>query len=375
MKETRRLQPDSWVIAGGRPNAPGSPLNTPLISASNFLHGGEQCYSREDGTETVRALESVVGGMEGGHGIAFSSGMAAAAAVLHTLGSGSEIALPHDCYHGVVSLVMEGEAKGLWTARRLDLADTKAWELAVTECDLVWIESPSNPLLVVADLPAICDPSHGRKAGALVCVDSTFATPLLQRPLAVGADVVMHSVTKYLGGHSDLLGGMLITATEDLRDQLMHTRTLTGAVPGALETFLALRGVRTVALRLEKSQTNAGALAQLLIAHHQVSAVRYPGLAAHPSHEVAARVLDGFGSMISFEVKGSGERADRLCAALRLVRHATSLGGVESTIERRSTIEGQGHLPPTLLRLSVGCENLKDLWDDLEQALSATATS
>ncbi|MDX1578410.1 MAG: PLP-dependent transferase [Gemmatimonadota bacterium] len=361
----------SWVVAGGRDEAPGSPLNVPPVTASNFVLGGDFVYAREEGTATVLALEELVGGMEGGKALAFASGMAAAAAVFDRLPAGSAVAIPADCYQGVARLASAGSERGRWTVRRIALADTAGWLDAMESCDLVWLESPSNPLLAVADLPAIC--AAPRRAGNIVVVDNTFATPFHQRPLSFGADVAMHSVTKFIGGHSDLLAGVLVMRDETLRAGLHETRTLTGAVPGALESFLALRGARTMALRLERAGSTAGLLAERLARRPDVETVRYPGLASHPTHDVAARVLDGFGSILSFDVEGGGTRADALCRGMRLIRNATSLGGVDTTIERRAVHEGQEHLPPGLLRLSVGCEDPDDLWADLSAGLDATA--
>ena len=360
---------DSWVVAGARPHGAGAPLNTPAMMASTFRHGGEFEYSRDSGTETIVALEELVGGMERGHGIAFASGMAAVAAVFDTLPTGAHVVLPDDCYQGVAGLAADGAARGRWTHERLPVVDTDRWVRALGEADLVWLESPSNPLLSVADLRAIC--AGPRKPGNIVAVDNTFATPVNQRPLELGADVAMHSVTKFIGGHSDLLAGVLVVADESLANRLRRSRVLTGAIPGALEAYLAVRGARTLTLRLAKAQATALALADRLVASPHVATVRYPGLASDPNHDVASRVLDGFGAMVSFDVVGSADDADRVCRRLRLITNATSLGGVESTIERRAAIPGQEHLPPTLLRLSVGCEDVDDLWADLERAFES----
>jgi cystathionine gamma-synthase len=359
---------DSWVVAGGRPDVAGAPLNEPIVPASTYVRGGEFTYSRDEGTPSVAALEALIGGMEGGSAVSFSSGMAAVAAVFDTLEVGSRIVIPDDCYQGVAGLAADGVERGRWTVARVALADTAGWVDAVGSADLIWLESPSNPLLGVADLAAIC--SAPRRTGNLIAVDNTFATPFNQRPLEFGADVSMHSVTKFIGGHSDLLAGALVVDDPELEAVLRRSRVLTGALPGALEAYLALRGARTMAVRLERSQTTAGVLAERLAAHAAVSVIRYPGLAADPNHEVASRVLDGYGAMISFDVSGTADDADAALARLRLITHATSLGGVESTIERRAIIPGQEHLPQTLLRLSVGCESVNDLWNDLDQALS-----
>ena len=304
--------------------------------------------------------------------VAFASGMAAAAAVFDLLPAGSVVVLPDDCYQGVAGLAADGAAKGRWSVRRVAVDDTAGWVRACGEADLLWLESPSNPLLAVADLPAIC--AAPRKPGAIVAVDNTFATPLNQRPLDLGATVSMQSATKFIGGHSDLLAGLATTRDEGVWHALRQSRELHGATPGTLEAFLAVRGARTLAVRLERAQRTAMLLAERLAAHPGVERVRYPGLRSHPTHEIAARVLGGFGTIISFDVRGDAEAADAVCRAVRLVRHATSLGAVESTMERRAAIPGQQHLPPSLLRLSVGIEDAEDLWADLDRAISSPAS-
>jgi cystathionine gamma-synthase len=233
--------------------------------------------------------------------------------------------------------------------------------------DLIWLESPSNPLLTIADLDKIC--ATPRKHGSILGVDNTFATPLNQRPLAFGADVAVQSVTKFIGGHSDLLCGVVTVRDAKLLAALRQSRELTGATPGTLEAFLAVRGARTLALRLERAQHNAMILAERLASHPDVTLTRYPGLPSHPTHDAARRQLKGFGTIISFDVRGDVSAADAVCRSLELIQHATSLGSVESTIERRASVPGQEHLPPTLLRLSVGIENVEDLWSDLDRAL------
>ena len=364
------IQLASWLVSAGRSSESGAPLNVPLVPASNFILGTERAYSRNDGTPTWEALEELVGGLEAGMALAFASGMAAIASVFDQLPTGAHIILPDDCYQGVAGLVEAGVSKRRWTVQRLALEDTPAWVQACAYADLIWLESPSNPLLTVADLPAIC--SAPRKAGAILAVDNTFATPLNQQPLNDGADVSIQSVTKFIGGHSDLLGGIATTRDPALYQALRRSRQLTGATVGTLEAFLAVRGARTLALRLHKAQANAMELAQRLEQHPQVMRVRYPGLASHPTHAVAQRVLKGFGSIISFDVRGTAQAADSVCQRLQLIRHATSLGAVESTIERRAAIHGQEHLPPSLLRFSVGIEDVDDLWHDLDVVLRAS---
>ena len=370
------LHPETAVICAGRPgHAAGGPLNVPVVLASNFQAGitaapgtGEdsRAYSRTDATPTWEALETAVGQVEGGHAVAFSSGMAAIAAVLDLLPAGSRIVAPKDCYFGVGELLADAQQHGRWAVDRVDLTDNATVQAAVAGAGLLWLETPSNPLLEVADLPALC--AAGRRAGAIVGVDNTFATPLLQQPLALGADLVVHSATKFIGGHSDLLSGITIARDQALAQRLRHRRGLTGATPGALEAFLALRGLRTLALRLDRGQRNAGELARRLDEHPAVSRVRYPGLPGDPGHRTAAAQMTGFGAVLAFEVTDA-PTADRLCDAVHVIVHATSLGGVESTIERRSKLPGQEHVPPGLLRLSVGCEHIHDLWNDLNSAL------
>ncbi|MBT8060305.1 MAG: PLP-dependent transferase [Gammaproteobacteria bacterium] len=360
-------KPASWLVSAGRPETPGAPMNVPPSTASNFDLGGSRVYTRDSGTPGWEALEQLVGGLEGGEAVAFASGMAAAAAVFEQLETGCLVALPNDCYHGVAELARRGELVGRWRLLRLAVDDTGGWIDAAAHADLLWLESPSNPLLTVADLVGIC--AAPRKAGGLLAVDNTFATPLNQRPLERGADISMHSATKFIGGHSDLLAGIACTRDPGLLERLRAARAIGGAVPGSLESFLAVRGLRTLAVRLDRAQENAARLAAWLEQHPAVETVRYPGLATDAGHELARAQLDGFGSMISFDLKGGAGAADAACRRVRLIRHATSLGSVESSMERRAAVPGQGHLPPGLLRLSVGIEAADDLEADLAQAI------
>jgi cystathionine gamma-synthase len=335
-------------------------LNVPPVFASSFRGGGAHEYSRNDGTPTWNALEQAVGRLEGGQATAYASGMGAAAAILATLPATARVVVPSDSYTAVRDLVV---ARGL-RLDLVDITDTDATLAAATGADLLWLESPTNPMMDVADLPALC-----AGAGTRVVVDNTFATPLLQQPLALGADVVMHSGSKYIGGHADLLIGLTVTADAELAAELRRHRMLGGATPGGMEAFLATRGLRTLALRVRQAQDNAGELAVRLADHPAVTRVRYPGLASDPGHGRAATQMSGFGAMLSFEVAGGAAAADAVCAAVRVVNAATSLGGVESTIERRAKLVGQEHVPASLLRLSVGCEHVEDLWEDLDAAL------
>lgn len=376
------LRARTRAVAAGRPRGAGEPLNAPLVPASNFAYddggpstgtGTARAYSREDGTPTWEALEEVLGALEGADGercVTFASGMAAIAAVFELLPTGAHVALPDDCYQGVSALAREGEAKGRWTVERIGVDDTAAWLTAVEKGHVVWLESPSNPLLVLSDLRRIG--AAARERGALLVVDNTFATPIAQRPLEAGADLVVHSATKFIGGHSDLLCGAVVARDHERARAIRRGRGLTGATPGSLEAFLALRGARTLALRVERSTENAHELARRLETHAAVEHVRYPGLASHPQHALAAAQLDGFGAMLSFDVRGGARAATVLCARVQLLHHATSLGGVESTLERRAALAGQEQLPGGLIRLSVGIEDVEDLWSDLAAALDAS---
>ncbi|MEP7045419.1 MAG: aminotransferase class I/II-fold pyridoxal phosphate-dependent enzyme [Ilumatobacteraceae bacterium] len=348
MPDPRPLSPATIAVIAGRPSAPGDPLNQPIVLASNFRGGGE--YTRTHGTETWAALESAVGALEGGRAIAFSSGMAAASAIVYALAP-KVVVVPTFSYLGVRSLLAEYQVQGHVELRPVDITDTAAIAAAAVGSDVVWVETPTNPTLDVADLPAIAAAS--RAAGAQMVVDSTFATPLLQRPLEHGAAIVLHSGTKFIGGHSDLLIGLCVTTDDTVYERLVQARTLQGATPGALEAFLALRGLRTMPIRLAAMQRNAEVLVDRLRAHEAVVEVRYPGR----------------GAMVSFVLNGGAPAADSLCAGVRVLVPATSLGGVETTIERRQKYAGDAHVPPGLLRMSVGIEDAEDLWADLRANL------
>lgn len=364
-------RPSTVAISAGRgAERPGDPLNVPPSLASSFRAGADRSYVRGGGSPSIDAFEQVLGRLEGGTAVAFASGMAAIAAALDHLPAGGRLTIPAGCYHGSVGLAQHLVATRGASLSRLAQDDTDAWLAAVVRDDVVLLESPDNPLLRLADVPTVCAATDRR---AVVVVDNTLATPLGQRPLDLGADIVVHSATKAIGGHADLLLGVAVAREDRLVDALRHHRILAGATPGAVETFLATRGVRTLPLRHRQAQVNATELAHRLEAHPAVTTVSYPGLASHPDHELATRALAGPGTMVAFEVAGDAADADAVCARLDLVVHATSLGGIESSMERRAAVPGQEHLPPTLLRLSVGCEDVEDLWADLDAALSATA--
>lgn len=371
MQENREpeLRPESIAVAAGRPGAVGQPLNHPIIAASNFLSDGQSGspeYSRGDGTETTEALETAIGRLEGGQAVSFSSGMAGVSSILDQLPDKARVLAPDDLYQGAAAVLANGTQNHGWQVKRLPTTATDRWLSALEGADLVWLESPSNPMLEVADLRRICEAAN--KAGIAVAVDNTFATPLLQQPLALGATFVVHSATKFIGGHSDLLAGIVVTNNDGAVDALRERRLLGGAVPGALEAFLALRGLRTLPVRLERAQSNAQTLAERLQTHRLVQKVHYPGLPEHGGHELSKVTMSGPGSMLSFELAGSDTSTDIRLSRLELIATATSLGSVESTIERRAKLAGQEHIPPTLCRLSVGLEHVEDLWADLEQS-------
>ncbi len=358
---------ESWLVHGGRPPVePGQPLNQPIEPASTYYAGAEPEYAR-DGTHGMQALEDAVGPLEGGSAVAFASGMAAAGAIIDLLPMGAVVVAARFTYTGVAVRLRELNEIGRIALRLVDIADTQAVLAAADGADAIWVESPTNPMLEIADIPAI-------RAGsaAMLVVDSTFATPLGQRPLEMGADVVLHSATKSIGGHSDGLMGLAVTADPERAEALRFRRTILGGAPGALECYLILRGLRTLSVRHERAQTSAQVLAERLQGHPAVARVRYPGLTTDPGYERAQRLLNGPGSMLSIEVAGDAEAADQVARSTQLWVHATSLGGVESLIERRRRWPLENvEVPESLLRLSVGIENVEDLWADLSTALQS----
>ncbi|MCD9153414.1 trans-sulfuration enzyme family protein [Aeromicrobium duanguangcaii] len=341
------MQPDTVTVIAGRPaKQPGAPLNAPITLASSFHAGGDFEYGRH-GNPAYESFEQVVGELEGGRALAFASGIATAAATLGLVEPGAVVVLPRHGYNGTTSLVQSGP----YEVRLIDPSDTEGSIAAFAGADLVWLESPTNPAMEVGDLPTLV--SAAKDAGALVAVDNTFRTPLRDRPLSYGADIVAHSASKLLGGHSDLVLGVMATADDALFERLLQHRSLHGAIPGALESFLAARGVRTLAVRLDRAESSAAVLADRLKAHPAVSEVRYPG----------------FGTMVCFVIDDP-EHAQRTTESSRVITHATSLGGVESTWERRRRFPAEPEtIPAGLIRLSVGIEAVEDLWADIEAAL------
>ncbi|MGH3321681.1 MAG: cystathionine gamma-synthase [Streptosporangiaceae bacterium] len=334
-------------------------------------------YSRT-GNPTRAALEECVAALEGGtRGLAFASGMAAEDCLLRAVcGPGDHLVIPSDAYGGTFRLVSQVfERWGLaWSAA--PVADVGAVRAALRdETRVVWVETPTNPLLGIADIAALAEVAH--EADALLVVDNTFASPYLQRPLGLGADAVVHSTTKYMGGHSDVVGGALVVRDEALGERLAFHQNSMGAVAGPFDAWLVLRGVRTLAVRMERHCAGAALVAAFLAEHPEVTEVLYPGLPDHPGHEVAARQMRGFGGMVSFRVRGGEEAAVAACDRARLFTLGESLGGVESLIEhpgRMTHASAAGsalEVPPDLVRLSVGIEAVDDLVADLGRALKA----
>jgi len=356
------------VVAGRGNRLTADPLNAPLVPASAFRGAGERSYAR-DGNPTWEAFEEAIGALEGGTAVAFATGMAAAAGVIEALPPTARVVVARSAYVEVRRLLAEREAAGRLRVTEVDATDGDSILPALPGADVAWLDSISNPALDVAEVDTVA--RAARQAGCAVVVDSTLATPVNQRPLELGADLVIHSATKYIGGHSDLLLGVAVAADPARASRLRDARTTLGAVPGTLETWLGLRGLRTLALRVERGAASAGILARRLAEHPAVALVRYPGLATDRSHPVARRLLDGFGAMLSFEVAGGGEAAGAVCEAVALISHASSFGGVETLIEHHGRWHPSSEAGDGLLRLSVGCEHPDDLWRDLDRALCA----
>ncbi|NKX56309.1 trans-sulfuration enzyme family protein [Arthrobacter mobilis] len=374
-RHPENLAPDTVVVSAGRPaRTHDAAVNPPVVLSSTFVGRGEvehgdRAYGRYS-NPSWDPFEETLAELEGARlpGLVFASGLAAVSAAISLLPAGGVLVMPQHSYQGSLAVAEQLAARGVLTLRTVDIADTEAVKAQLPGADMLWLESPTNPMLEIAELKVLTDAAHA--AGALVVADNTFSTPLGQRPLESGADVVLHSVTKYLAGHSDVILGAVVTSDEALRKRLIEHRSLHGAIAGPFETWLALRGVRTLALRIERSQATAALLAERLLAHPGIEAVRYPGLPQDPGHERAKAQMDGFGSIIAIEVKGGEEAAGTVVDAVRLWVPATSLGGVESLIERRRRhVNEPASVPENLLRLSVGIENAEDLWADLAQAL------
>jgi cystathionine gamma-synthase len=372
------------IHAGYRPDPQTGAVNTPIYASSTFaqdgvggLRGGFE-YART-GNPTRAALETALAAVEdGGFGRAFSSGMAAGDCALRALlRPGDHVVIPDDAYGGTFRLIDKVFTQWGVQHTPVALSDLDAVRAAVTSSTkLIWVETPTNPLLSIADIAGIAEIA-GEWQSAKVLVDNTFASPALQQPLTLGADVVLHSTTKYIGGHSDVVGGALVTNDEELDAAFAFLQNGAGAVPGPFDAYLTMRGLKTLVLRMQRHSENAAAVAEFLDGHASVDTVLYPGLPSHPGHQVAARQMHGFGGMVSVRMKGGRRAAEALCADTQVFILAESLGGVESLIEHpgamthASTAGSQLEVPDDLVRLSVGIEDIADLIADLEQALAS----
>ena len=370
------------IHAGYRPDPATGAVNTPIYASSTFaqdgvggLRGGFE-YART-GNPTRAALEAVLAAVEEGRfGRAFSSGMSASDCALRAvLRPGDHIVIPDDAYGGTFRLIDKVFREWGVDHTPVHLSDLEAVRSAITATTrMIWVETPTNPLLSIADIAATAE--IGRGVGATVLVDNTFASPALQQPLTLGADIVLHSTTKYIGGHSDVVGGALITDSEELDAKFAFLQNGAGAVPGPFDAYLTMRGLKTLELRMRRHCDNAAQVAAFLAGHPAVSQVLYPGLAEHPGHEVAARQMRGFGGMVSVRMRGGAEAARKLCSRTEIFILAESLGGVESLIEHpgamthASTAGSQLEVPDDLVRLSVGIEDPADLLSDLREALA-----
>lgn len=369
------------IHAGYRPDPATGAVNVPIYASSTFaqdgvggLRGGFE-YART-GNPTRAALEASLAAVEeGAFARAFSSGMAATDCALRAmLRPGDHVVIPDDAYGGTFRLIDKVFTRWDVQYTPVRLADLDAVGAAITpRTRLIWVETPTNPLLSIADITAIAE--LGTDRSAKVLVDNTFASPALQQPLRLGADVVLHSTTKYIGGHSDVAGGALVTNDEELDEEFAFLQNGAGAVPGPFDAYLTMRGLKTLVLRMQRHSENACAVAEFLADHPSVSSVLYPGLPSHPGHEIAARQMRGFGGMVSVRMRAGRRAAQDLCAKTRVFILAESLGGVESLIEHpsamthASTAGSQLEVPDDLVRLSVGIEDIADLLGDLEQAL------
>ena len=369
--ETLAVHAGRAVEPGTRAVTPSIVLSTTFERAEDGSYPGEHIYTRSSNPNR-QALETALAALEGGTvALAFASGQAATAAVIQTLSAGDHVIFPNDLYHGTRNFVKQIMERWQLGADFVDMSNLGEIERALQpKTRLIWIETPSNPQLRIVDIQRVADLAHD--ASALCAVDNTWATPIWQRPLEFGADIVLHSTTKYLGGHSDVLGGALILRDEVLEGTLRTIQSLSGAVPSPFDCWLLLRSLATFPIRVREQTNSAEKIAVFLSQHPGVEMIHYPGLPAHPGHEIAVKQMQKFGAMLSFQVKGGQAKAMAVAARVKLFTRATSLGGVESLIEHRASVEGAGTLTPAnLLRVSVGLEHVDDLLTDLEQALAA----
>ncbi|UZD24661.1 aminotransferase class I/II-fold pyridoxal phosphate-dependent enzyme [Algoriphagus halophytocola] len=349
------------------------PVIQPITLSTTFVHQPESMIYARANNPNRHALEQLLAGLEkGADAAAFSSGNAAGVSVFQALDPGSHLIAPDDMYHGLKNAI-ETIFKGILEATFVDMTDLDAVEQAFQpNTKLVWVETPSNPLLKITDIRAVAKLAKAK--GAILACDNTFATPVFQNPIAQGADIVMHSSTKYFGGHSDIMGGALITKVQDeFWEKVKNVQIGGGAVPTPMDCYYLCRSIKTLPYRMKGHAEHAMVLANFLDGHQAVEKVYYPGLKAHPGHDIAAAQMTGFGGIVSFLVKSGADAADVVISKLRYFTNATSLGGVESLIERRAASEGPDTLTPqNLIRVSVGLEHLDDLLEDLERALAAS---
>ncbi|WPR74191.1 aminotransferase class I/II-fold pyridoxal phosphate-dependent enzyme [Algoriphagus sp. NG3] len=347
-----------------------NPVIQPITLSTTFVHQPESMIYARANNPNRHALEQLLAGLEkGADAAAFSSGNAAGVAVFQALEPGSHIIAPDDMYHGLKNAILS-MFKGIVEATFVDMTDLeKVAEAFKPNTKLVWVETPSNPLLKITDITAVANLAKDK--GAMLACDNTFATPVFQNPIDFGADIVMHSSTKYLGGHSDILGGALIAKEKDVFwEKVKNVQISGGAVPSPMDCYYLCRSMKTLPYRMKGHAEHAIVLANFLSTHEAVEQVYYPGLKTHPGHLIAANQMTGFGGIVSFQVKGDASDADRVISKLKYFTNATSLGGVESLIERRAASEGPDTLTPqNLIRVSVGLEHLYDLLEDLENGL------
>jgi cystathionine gamma-synthase len=368
--ETKAIHAGAAVDEGTGAIAPPIHLSTTFERDPEGATPRGYSYVR-DANPTQHRLEEALAAIDSGEAaLAFASGMSAASALLQSLPAGGHVLFPDDSYYAIRTIAGDYVPKWGTTSDFIAMEDLNGVRAAMRESTrVVWCETPSNPLMKIVDIAALAEIAHAR--GAMLIVDGTFATPALQRPIELGADVVLHSTTKYLGGHSDVQGGSLAFAKrDDFFTAVEHTRTILGGVASPFNSWLVLRGIRSLAARMRVHCENARAIAELLAAHPNVERVHYPGLASHPRHDIARRQMSAFGGMLSFLVRGGREEALRVTARTKVIVRATSLGGTESLIEHRASSEGpNSRTPQNLLRMSVGLENTQDLIEDLTQAL------
>ena len=378
MKPGKKYKLETLAVHAGHAVDVGTGAVTEAIHLSTtFERDADGGYSRgflysRNHNPNRNALEAALAALEGGAGgAAFGSGLAAVTAIFQGLAPGDHVVAPADIYHGTANVLKHLFAKWGVTASFIDMKNLDTVRAAMTpQTRIVWIETPSNPLLQCVDIAAIAEMAHAM--GARAIADNTFASPVLQQPLALGCDMVMHATTKYLGGRSDVLGGAVVTRLDDEHfAQLRTAQLFGGAVPSPFDCWLVMRSLPTLPYRMQAHCANAQKVAEFLAQHDKVSVTHYPGLPGNPFHALAARQMSGFGGMLSFEVKGGKDAAMALAAHVEIFTRATSLGGVESLIEHRASIEGpQSKTPQGLLRVSVGLEHADDLIDDLAQALT-----